>query len=173
MTFSSGLPKIAICGHGRSGKDTAGRWLAENTPLRLGLTTSQVIAPVIAAEDGVSVEVAFARRHQERERWFRRGNELRRNDPAYLVRGCLAGGEIAVGLRNADEIEAARAEGLIDLFVWVERDVPRDPTQTFDASLCDVVILNNGTLAEFHERLRALARFAKLLNCAPARRLSA
>lgn len=158
------LPHIAICGHGRSGKDTAAQWFAANTSLRLGLTTSEIIAPFVAAEDGVTVEVAFARRHEERERWFLRGNALRNPDAAFLVRECLKGGEVVVGLRNADEIAAARAEQLIDLFVWIERAVPADPTQTFGSELCDIVVPNNATLDEFHDRLRALASFAGLVS---------
>jgi hypothetical protein len=91
------------------------------------------------------------------------GNELRSPDPTYLVRECLKEGEIAVGLRNSDEVKAARAEGLIDLFVWVEREVPADPTQTFGPERCDVIVLNDGTPDEFFGRLAALARFAGLL----------
>lgn len=95
--------------------------------------------------------------------WFDVGNELRRDDPAYLVRECLRDAEIVVGLRNADEVEAARAEGLIDLFIWVVRYVPPDPTMTFGPELCDVMLPNTGTLDRLHERLEALARFAGLL----------
>lgn len=158
------LPKLAIRGPGRCGKDTAARWLATHTPLRLGRTTSEIIAPHVAARLGLTVEEAFARRHENRPLWFEVGNELRSPDPTYLVRECMKEGEIVVGLRNSDEVKAARAEGLIDLFVWVEREVPADPTQTFGPDLCDIVISNNGTLDEFHGRLRALARFASLLS---------
>jgi hypothetical protein len=157
------LPRIAICGPGRCGKDTAARWLAANTPLRLGRTTSEIIAPHVAARLGLTVEEAFARRHENRPLWFDVGNELRTPDPTYLVRECLKEGEIAVGLRNSDEVKAARAEGLIDLFVWVEREVPADPTQTFGPERCDVIVLNTGTLDEFFGRLAALARFAGLV----------
>lgn len=157
------LPIIAICGPGRSGKDETAKWLAANTPLRFSLGTSQVIAPHIAAEDGISVEEAYARRHEDRDRWFRKGNELRVDDHAYLVRECLKQGEIVVGLRNADEVVASRSEGLIDLFLWIERDVEEDPTMTFGPELCDIIIDNNCTIPELHERLAGLARFAGLI----------
>lgn len=48
-----------------------------------------------------------------------------------------------VGLRNAGEIIAARAERLIDLFIWVKRTEPEDTTQTFGPELCDFIIENN------------------------------
>lgn len=89
----------AICGHGRSGKDSAARWLAAHTPLRLGKTTSEVIAPHRAAELGISVEEAFSRRHEERDVWYELGNRLREKDAAYLIRETLRNGEICVGIR--------------------------------------------------------------------------
>ena len=155
-------PKIAICGPGRSGKDEAARWLASHTKLRFTRSTSEVIAPHAAARLGKGIAESFAERHENRQFWFDVGNELRAGDPAYLVRECLRGGEIVVGLRNADEVVEARRVGLVDLFIWIERDVLRDHTQTFGPELCDVVIPNNGSLEEFFGKLAALARFAGL-----------
>jgi hypothetical protein len=157
------LPKIAICGHGRSGKDEAARYLARRTPLRFAKSTSEVIAPYAAAKLGRPVDVAFAERHQNRVFWFNVGNELRAEDPAFLVRECLKAGEIVVGMRNRSEVVAVRAERLVDLVVWIDRDVPADPTQEFGVELCDLVVPNRGTLEEFHGRLEALARWAGLL----------
>jgi hypothetical protein len=156
------LPKIAICGHGRSGKDTAARWLAEHTPLRLGRTTSEVIAPFRAAELGIPVEDAFARRHEERDVWYLLGNRLRANDWARLVRETLRDGEICVGIRDPEELGATRAEGLVDLVLWIDRDVPADPTMKFGAERCDIIIRNDGSLETFYRRLEALMRFAGL-----------
>jgi hypothetical protein len=119
--------------------------------------------PLVTARLGLSTEEAFSRRHENRPLWFEVGNELRTPDPTHLARECPNEGEIAVGLRNSDEVKAARAERLIDLFVWVEREVPADPTQTFGPERCDVIVRNDDTLDEFFGRLAALARFARLL----------
>lgn len=156
-------PKVAFCGPSRSGKDEAARWLSTHTPLRFSRTTSEAIAPHVARRLGLAVEVAFARRHQDRYLWFEVGNELRAVDPAFLVRETLRDGDICVGLRQAEEVTAARDEDLIDLFVWVDRDVPDDPTMTFGPELCDVVVPNRGSLAAYHSRLAALAAFAGLV----------
>lgn len=156
------LPRLALCGPGRSGKDEAASWFAAHTRLRYTRSTSEVIAPHVAARLGMEIGEAFAKRHESRQLWFDVGNELRANDPAYLVRECLKDGEIAVGLRNADEVAAARAEHLIDLFIWIDRAVPEDSTMKFGPELCDVIVQNRGTLDEFVGRLAALARFAGL-----------
>lgn len=157
------LPRIAFCGPGRSGKDECAHWFAENTRLRFGRSTSEVIAPYVAARLGLDAAEAFARRHEDRVLWFEVGNELRRHDPLFLVRECLADGEIVVGMRNRDEVIGARAEGLIDLLAWIDRDVPVDPTMTYGPELCDVRIDNRGTLADLRGRLAALASFAGVL----------
>lgn len=163
------LPKIALCGPGRSGKDECAKWFSANTPLRFGRSTSQVIAPYVAERLGVSVPEAFARRHEDRELWFSVGNELRLHDPTFLVRECLRDGEIVVGLRNRDEMIAARSQRLIDLFVWISRDVPHDQTQTYGPELCDIEIENRGTLADLFDRLEALARFAGIFSLSKAK----
>lgn len=159
----SRLPRIALCGPSRCGKDTAAAWLAANTPLRMGRSTSEVIATLAAGALGLTVEAAFARRHEDRSLWYEFGKGLRAEDPAFLVRTVLAeGSDIVVGVRDREEIVTARREGLVDLIVWIDRDVPRDPTLEYNWDLCDVVIANWGTLDEFHARLAALARFARL-----------
>jgi len=169
--MATALPTIALCGPGRSGKDECAQWLAANTPLRFGRSTSQVIAPHVAERLGVSVPEAFARRHEDRQLWFSVGNELRLHDPTFLVRECLRDGEIVVGMRNRDEVIAARSRRLIDLFVWITRDVPRDPTQAYGPELCDIEVENRGTLAELFDRLEALTRFAGLFSPSEARSL--
>jgi len=158
-------PRIAFCGPGRSGKDECSTYFARITGLRFAGSMSQFLCPFVAARLGLSDEEAFARRHESdamRMTWYRIGNELRDSDPALLVRETLKAGEICNGIRDIREFEAAKAEGLADLFIWVERDVPTDPTITYGAGLCDVVLDNNGSLGELHTKLDALARFAGL-----------
>lgn len=162
QSMNQPLPTIAICGPGRSGKDTAANWFARHTHLRFGRSTSEIIAPYAAERLGRPVDVAFAHRHQNRVFWFNVGNELRATDPAFLVRECLKGGEIVVGMRNRSEVLAVRSERLVDLVVWIDRDVPTDPTMEFGPAECDVIVQNRGTLDEFEDRLAALARWAGL-----------
>src|SRR5207302_693446 len=91
------------------------------------------------------------------------GNELRGQGPTTLIRRALANGEITGGVRAHDEIVAAKAEGLIDIIVWVEnKRVPPDPTVKLTERECDLVLPNNWGLPEFYERVERFAGFAGL-----------
>lgn len=163
MDAMSRPPRIALCGPGRCGKDTAAEWLHENTRLNYVMSTSEVIAPVAAERLGLTVEAAFARRHEDRALWCRLGKEMRASDPAFLVRTVLdKGSDIVVGVRDRQEIVTASLEGLVDLVVWIDRRVPFDPTLEYGPELCDIRITNDDSLDEFHGKLAALARFARL-----------
>ena len=157
---------IAFVGMGRAGKDTACDYLAQITTLRNAGTTSKYLCRYMAEKLGLSVEDAYARRHESDEmrlKWYHGGNELREKGPTTLVRMALEHGDITGGLRDGAELRAARDEGVLDLIVWVENPrVPRDPTVMFGPEDCDLTVLNTGTLEEFHARLRRFAAFAGL-----------
>lgn len=133
--------KLAILGHGRAGKDTAADFLDDHTPLRYAGSTSEFLCPFVAAKLGISEAEAFARRHEDRQLWYDTGNELRRDDPLFLVRRVLAAGDLIVGLRDAEEVARLPEVG-VDLRIWIHRDVPADPTCKFGPEDCDVVVHN-------------------------------
>lgn len=161
-----GLPKILICGEGRSGKDTACEYLAKITTLRNAGTTSKYLCKYVAEKLGLSEEEAYARRHESDEMrtvWYNYGNELRLNGPSTLARIALANGEISGGIRDYDEAIACKKENVADILIWIKNPrVPKDPTMKFGEEQCDITILNSGTLQEFYDRLRRFAIFANL-----------
>lgn len=157
------MKTVLFCGHGRAGKDTACEYLAEITFLRNAGTTSKYLTKYVAAKKGIPEEEAYATRHQERELWYHTGNEVREQGPTTLIREALKHGEITGGIRDLEEILAARRENVVDLIVWVQNDrVPADPTVKFTSREADLVIENNWGLEEFHERIERFARFAGL-----------
>jgi hypothetical protein len=97
--------------------------------------------------------------------WYETGNELRAHDPGVLLREALANGNLVAGLRDAQEIVAACDNHLVDRIVWIERDVPNDPTLKFDLNFCAYaiarsqkeivldVILNHTSTDDFERRL--------------------
>lgn len=153
-------------GHGRAGKDTACEYLAKITGLVNAGTTSKYLAEYVAQKQGLPVEVAYARRHESDEMrtfWYNAGNELREQGPTTLIRTALKHGDITGGVRDYEEIVAARREGIVDIIVWVENNrVPKDPTVKFTERECDLVIQNNWSMEEFEERIRRFAKFAGL-----------
>lgn len=155
--------RILVVGHGRAGKDTACEYLASITTLRFAGSTSRYLARHVAARLGVPEGEAYRTRHRDRNLWHRVGNEVRRQDPALLVRESPAHADIVGGVRDLEEIAACRQENLVDLIVWVANErAPRDSTVTFGERDCDIAIPNHWTLEEFRRRLLVLARFAGL-----------
>ena len=151
--------KVLFVGPGRSGKDEACDAAAKASGLVNAGTFSQYLAPYVAAELGVSVEECYARRHQDRETWFRVGNEIRRDDPTLLCRAAFTAGDISGGVRAVEEILGIVQANLADLIVWVERPgIDPDPTLKFGPEWADVVVRNDGTLFSFRDKVTRLAR---------------
>lgn len=159
----SGIERILVVGYSGAGKDTACEYLARVTTLRFAGSTSRYLARYVATRLGVSEQEATRTRHRDRNLWHRVGKQIRRDDPALLVRESLANAEIVGGIRGRAEIVACREGRLVDLIVWVANDrVPRGSTVEFTEQDCDVVVANHGSLAEFYQRLRELALWADL-----------
>jgi hypothetical protein len=114
----------------------------------------------------VDAEEAYAKRHggfgltceELRDKWFRYLNEFRADDKTKLVRLVLEKSDFVCGIRSGVELQAAKDERLLDLVVWVDRPgVPVDPTVEFGKTEADVIILNDGTLVDYHKRWDRLA----------------
>jgi hypothetical protein len=155
--------RIMIVGNGRAGTDTACEYLAKVTELRFAGTTSLYLAKYVAARLGVSEQDAYSTRHLNRNLWHRVGREIRKQDPALLIRESLLHAEIVGGIRDHEEIAACKQDHLVDLIAWIDNDrVSNDSTVTFVERDCDIVVPNHGSLEEFYWRLLRLARFASL-----------
>lgn len=158
--------RLLIVGHGRAGKDTALDYLAKITTLRNGGTTSLYLCEYVAKKLGLPTDVAYQRRHESDEMrtfWYNAGNELRQNGPTTLIRMALEHGEMTGGVRDYEEIFAAKREGIVDLIIWIDNNrVKVDPTVKFSEREADIIIPNHWSLEEFHERLARFARCAQL-----------
>lgn len=155
------LPRLAIVGRGRCGKDTAGDFLKDHYNLRFVGGCSWAGKEYVAERLGISVEEAWATRHLRRMEWYNILNEYRKDDWARLIRRVFETSDFVCGIRDGEELRAAREEGLLDLIVWVERaQAPFDPTLQFGPEDCDVVITNHTTIPDY---LNKLNRFAKSL----------
>lgn len=155
--------KLLFVGHSRCGKDEAGIWLSRNTTLSFAGTTSKFLAPYVAEHLQIPEHEAYQRRHEPgmRETWHLIGKRVRHEDPGCLMRQAFAAGDVSGGVRDFEEI--VNAHDHCDLIVWVERDVPKDPTLEFDSTYADIVIENLWSLERYYEKLQALANTLGIL----------
>jgi hypothetical protein len=153
-----GRPAVAILGMGRAGKDEAAEFLAKTFGLSPVKSSSLNALPFVAHMIGMDPEAAYAERHQHREFWVEACNQLRKTDLTTLARWCLGQCDFAVGLRGRDEVPAVVKGGVVDLTIWIERNVPTDPTVEFTSKECDFVVENYWSLEEFHTRLARIGR---------------
>jgi hypothetical protein len=150
--------KILLTGPGRAGKDTVAEWFNRYTVLRYsGYGCSRAGLPHVAAALGLSEEEAWATRHARRSEWRRLMDEFRVDDPAMFSRICLSHGDILCGVRALPEFQATVQSGLVNLTIYVDRDVPPDETLEVLPGHCDLVLPNHGTLAELDVKLRRIA----------------
>lgn len=152
--------KVTVCfsGWGRAGKDEAGMFLGQNSDLVYHGSLSWVGLQIVAKKLRLPQQVAWETRHNRRMEWFEILNDYRKDDPTKLVRDSLRSGEIVVGLRSKEELEASKAAGLLTHVIWVERPgTPQDPTVTYNKDDCDHVIANDADLPRFFEKIRKWA----------------
>lgn len=170
-------------GYGRAGKDEAAKFAESHLSLRYTGSTSWAAKESVAAALGVHPQTAYDERHNNRQFWKDHCDWMRRDDPALLVKMCLATGDICTGCR--DKVEVLAAAPLFDHVVWVDRPgTPEDFTVTFTKE--DILnlpnggwILNDSTLKDYHTQLIclfrdvfgipvALSSYAKSLEAVPA-----
>lgn len=159
---------LAICGPGRAGKDTASEWFAQNTTLRYCRSTSQAAKLIcfnaLRLRYGYkTAEEAFEDRHNHRKEWAQLMWEHNQPDGVTLYRGMLRDNDILNGIRRKQELDACRAFGLVDLVLWIDRDVAVDPSLDFEQDEADIVIPNNRSLRELFCRLARFAHCAGIL----------
>jgi hypothetical protein len=124
------LPNVLVVGPSRCGKDTFAKMLADATGLKYAGSMSELIAADFAKENETTVDFEMARRHENRQKWFEKGNEMRKGDPCALLRAGFAKGQILTGARNRRELLIGWA--IYDAVIWVERPgVGEDPTLEF------------------------------------------
>jgi hypothetical protein len=153
--------RIAIVGPGKSGKTTASQWLAEHTPLRYAGSTSAAAANVVCSHATMrgryaTLEECYADRRNRRQEWRDIILQYNQPDGLRLYRDMVRKSDILDGIRDGRELQACRDAGLADVVVWMQRDVPTDPSMGFGPEVADRVINNDGSFEELYAQLREL-----------------
>jgi len=159
---------LAICGPGRCGKDTAMQWLEEHTTLRCAGSTSEAAAPMVFDHIGrdhgyTSVQECWEDRHNHRELWAKLIWDYNKPFGIRLYHDMLKESDMLNGIRRAGELQALLERGMIDLVVWIHRDVPDDPSLEMPMDVADVVIPNTGSLSDFYSKLERFAAAIRIL----------
>jgi dephospho-CoA kinase len=162
-------PKLLIIGHGRHGKDT----MAELLEDKYGMTfrSSSIAASEIfiyekikEKYDYVDAADCFHDRCNHRAEWYNMICEYNKHDRAKLAKDILKDSDCYVGMRDLSEIDECMKQRVFDLIVWVDASerLPKECSNSFNVpkNRADVVIYNNGTFAEFTDKVHA---FGKLI----------
>jgi len=161
--------KLMIIGMARSGKDEACEYLASK--IRFTFKGSSYLAAEIFLYDLLkdelgyqSIEECFNDRHNHRKRWYDEITKFNTPDRTKLARLILEKSDAYVGLRNSDELDQLKREmGDNLLVIWIDSS-KRTPPESSDSCTvtidqADIIVQNNGNLADFRAKLDKLAIF--------------
>lgn len=158
MSQHGRIMKILILGNSQAGKTTSASILGEY----LGCSyadTSEFIIRDFADHIGISPDEIKSSKDAYRKRLFKFGRERQAIDPLWPQEIQLKHCCILTGLRNKNEIEAARDHNLYDLIIWIERPGygPND-TDTLTYYDADIIVHNDGTIDRLKDKLIELIK---------------
>ncbi len=154
--------KLLILGYSGSGKTTAAQALAEILGCGYANTSDRLIEDY-ATEHGLDVQSVKLNKAKLRNELFDFGRAKQAKDALYPQSEQLKRYSILTGLRNPNEIEAAREHSLYDLIIWIKNDrCSKDATDRLIEDDADVIVPNNGSIEELKQRLHRLIRLPEL-----------
>lgn len=166
--------RIAIVGHGGSGKSEVSRYLSNALKLRYsGIGTSRYAADHIfkcsrsafPLPHYNNVEECYEDRRNHRKAWAMVIDKLEKDNPLGYYAALLQQSDVIDGLRRNSVLEAFVSARAVDLVIQVVRDVPVDPTYEISPNLIDLVVPNYGTTPELHRRLDRILAACKKAAC--------
>jgi len=149
--------KLMVMGHGRHGKDTVCEILRDNYGFTFQSSSFAVaqyaIYPILKQLIGYdTLEECYNDRHNHRSLWFELIKAFNHRDKSLLSRLIFQDCDIYCGIRNVEELNAARKANLFDYAIWVTRSqvTPEETTNSCTVTIrdADYVLDNNGTVEE-------------------------
>lgn len=164
--------KLMILGYARHGKDTVAEILQNSLGLKFMSSSfaaaEKVLIPYFKTI-GVSyksLDECYADRVNHRAEWYEQIKAYNTPDKARLAREIYADNDVYVGIRSAEEFEAARDERLFDYSIWVDRSKHVAPESTSSntilPSMANYVLDNNGTLEQL--KIKTLSLYWDLVS---------
>jgi len=159
--------RLNIVGSARHGKDTLAEILNEHFGLKF-ISSSQACADIFiydALKDKYGYktpEECFDDRVNHRSEWYQMICDYNKDDKAKLAKEILKYNNTYVGMRNHDEIEECRKQGLFDLIIWVDASerLPKEDSTSFNITKADadIIVENNQDLKTFKNKIDKLGK---------------
>lgn len=137
--------KILIIGHARHGKDTVAGIIKEITGMTYA-SSSEVanevfIFDLLKDKYGYKTkEECFEDRISHRTEWFDLICAYNKEDKARLAKDILQRHDIYVGMRNNEELQECKCQGLFDLIIGVyDTCKEHEPKESFDIDLFEEI----------------------------------
>lgn len=166
--------KVLILGYKRAGKDFAAEYWRDN----FGMTfksSSMAAAEIFIFDllmkkyDYASKEECYADRMNRRAEWFNLICDYNKDDKTRLGRAILSKTGAYIGMRSKEEVQACKEQNVFDIVIWIDAEerVGKESSDSCTVSKEDayIIITNNGTEAEFKEKLNKVGKiiFKKLV----------
>lgn len=167
-------PKLMVCGFGKSGKDTAAEYWRDH----FGMTFQSsswaageifIFDLLMKKYDYASKEECFADRRNRRGEWFNLICDYNKDDKTRLAREILSKTGAYIGMRSKEEVQACKDQNVFDVIIWIDAEERVGKEFSLSCTVtkedADIIITNNGTEAEFKEKLNKVGKimFKKLV----------
>lgn len=157
------MVKIAVCGNGGCGKSHACKLISQFTTLKYHHSTSFELKQLIyryCKNKYKTIDDCWHDRKNNRELWAKIIADYNKVDEVRLYREMIISHDILDGIRRPNELIACLKQGIVDISLWIERELTVDSSNLITKDDCDIIIINNGSLEAFEEKL---SRFCDLL----------
>jgi len=165
---------ILVLGYGNCGKDTAAEYWRDNFGMTF-MSSSWAAGEIFIFDllmkkyDYASKEDCFADRRNRRDEWYDLICWYNKDDKTRLAREILSKTGAYIGMRDRPEVLECKKQNVFDIIIWIDAEErvgkESEDSCTVTKEDADIIITNNGTEAEFKEKLNKVGKiiFKKLV----------
>jgi hypothetical protein len=163
------MHNLVIFGHKQHGKDTACEYLREKFGLSFISSSFFACKSFLYRQlqndfsHGVlynTIQECFDDRVNHRKYWYEAIRDYNTPNKTRLGAQLFNRHDIYCGIRDLEEFTALKAAGLVNLSIFIDAsgrlEKESSESMKLDIEDADIVITNNGTLEQFHEKLDKL-----------------
>lgn len=161
-TMPSRPSRLMVFGYKRHGKDASCEYIERTFGLSFKSSSyfaceTFLFEQMRETHGYASIDECFEDRVNHREYWYNAIRDYNNGDRCRLGRGIFESHPIYCGIRDREEFETLRAEGMFDLAIWIDASDRLPPEDASSMNLnqadADIVVSNNGTLEQLHQNI--------------------